>query len=173
MTPRGGFTLVELLLVVLIVGVVAMMVGPATQSMLLEARLNAAAGELVGALEYARSCAIRYQRTFAVGWLPERGVIGVCDRQYMDDNTAHPDEDPAVGTFGVVHNPFDKKPYTIVVNDGTDTQGIRLTLPPEDVLFIFYPDGHVFTSSASVGVALAQMQRTITVSVSTGHVAVN
>ena len=173
MASRGGFTLVELLLVALIMGIVAMMVGPSTHAVLLETQLNGTADEVVSALEYARSCAVLYQRPFAVQWIPQRSVIGVCDRRFVADSEAHLNEDPPVTTFGMVFNPFDKKPYALVLAGGADAGGVYLMQPPEDVLFIFYPEGHVSASSATVAVALGDLQRTITVSVFTGRVVVD
>ncbi len=172
MPTRSGFTIVELLLVILILGIVAMTVGPATHGVLLEARLNGAAAEVVGALEYAKNCAVRYQRSFAVGWIPQLRVVAVCDRRFASDSAAHLDADPPVSAFGVLFNPFDKKPYTIPVEGWNRARGVRMTLPPEDLLFVFYPEGHVSALSTSITIALGDQQRTIAVSSSTGRVVV-
>lgn len=53
-----GFTLLDLIIVVIILGVLAMMIVPQFGSMISEARINDAAWELVSGLEYAESLAI-------------------------------------------------------------------------------------------------------------------
>lgn len=54
----SGFTLIELTLVVLVLGIVATMAVPLMSTVLTEARLNAAASEIVTAIEYAQLTAL-------------------------------------------------------------------------------------------------------------------
>lgn len=55
----GGFTLVELMVTVAVFAIVAAIAAPAMQSMITASRLSAATGELVTALQLARSEAVR------------------------------------------------------------------------------------------------------------------
>jgi hypothetical protein len=104
--------------------------------------------------------------------IASRGAIGVCDQRFEHDPVSHPDEDPPVGEFGVVYNPFDKTPYLIEMGEGMQLNGAEIPLS-EGRTIVFYPDGHVFGVDLSIELTLADGRRTITVSESTGRVVVN
>ena len=56
--PRAGFTLLETLIVLLLMGIFVMLSWPQLSSALVEARLSGAADEIVNALEYAQLSAM-------------------------------------------------------------------------------------------------------------------
>ena len=61
-----GFSLLDLLIVIMIIGIIGVLVTPPIHSMIDEARLNEASGELVSGLQYARSLAVTHQRPFGL-----------------------------------------------------------------------------------------------------------
>jgi len=63
---RRGFTLLELLIVLLIVGMVAGLMAPAFSGGLVNMRLKAAAQRLAASLRYARSLAVAHKETVQV-----------------------------------------------------------------------------------------------------------
>ncbi len=62
----AGFTLAELLIVVLVLGIIATVALPLMATVLIEARLNAAASEVVTAIEYAQLTALSTRRACRV-----------------------------------------------------------------------------------------------------------
>ena len=168
-----GFTLLDTLIVILILGILGVIVVPQFYSMASEAKLNNAAVELVSALEYARSLAVQYQRPFGLKADVTGNWFRVFDNQYKDDPGSHHGFDPPVDAYGVVINPFDKKWYLIDF-DGMDTyKGVSINSVPAGGEIRFYPDGHSASSDNTFVLDLEGSQRTITVNGTTGRVSVN
>ena len=61
-----GFSLLDLLIVIMILGILGVFLAPQLHSTLNEARLNEATGELVSGLHYAQSLAVTHQRPFGL-----------------------------------------------------------------------------------------------------------
>lgn len=70
-TPRhsAGFTLVELMIVVAILAIIAAIAAPSFRTMIQNNRLTAAVNDVAGALQYARSEAVRRGRDVQVSAL--------------------------------------------------------------------------------------------------------
>jgi type II secretion system protein H len=192
MYRKSGFSLVELLIVIIIIGITAMAVMPQLHSMVSEAKLDGAVGEVVSALDYARNLAVEYQRPFHV-WVAhasDRNQFNVKDTRYKSDSSAHLDADPPVHNYGRVFNPLDKKPYVIDFDDITtgslvgvvtpkrEYEGLEITHVPgggNDGTIIFYPDGHCSDpTGADNTIVLSYLgnQKTITVDAITGRIEV-
>lgn len=60
--PQRGFTLIELMIAVAVMGVMLALAGPSFEQAINGNRLSSAAGEVVGALQLARSEAVRSNR---------------------------------------------------------------------------------------------------------------
>ena len=192
---KHGFTLLEILLVLLILGIVGMATMPQFSAMVSEAKLNGAATELVTALEYAKSLAVRYQKPFDVRAYrhdystAKANQFVVRDVQYIGDTGMHLDAVPPVYTYGCVFNPLDKKPYIIDFNDiqaalvGVITpirqyEGVDIVSVPgggTDGIVRFYPDGHCSDPAGPANtyvLSYAGSQKTITVEGATGRITV-
>jgi len=192
---KNGFTLLDTLMVLLILGIVGMAIMPQFYGLVSEAKLNGAATELVTALEYAESLAVRYQKPFDVRAYrydysdPKANQFVLRDVQYIADAGIHLDAIPPVYTYGSVFNPLDKKPYVIDFNDiqaalvGVITpkqqyEGVDIVSVPgggSDGLVRFYPDGHCSDPAGPANtyvLSYAGSQKTITVEGATGRITV-
>jgi len=192
---QEGFSVIELAIVVLILGIVAMAAMPLWQSMATEAKVDAAVGEVVVALEYARNLAVEYQRPFQVRAYTttygggEANQFLVKDDRYASDASSHVDADPPVYTYGRVYHPMDKKPYVIdfdgpqsalvgVIAPRTEYDGVAITGVPgagTSGEIHFYPDGHCSDPASpdrTIVLSYAGDERTVTIDAITGRVTV-
>ena len=169
---KAGFTLVDLLIVILILGIVGMAVIPEFHTMAAASKLNEATADLVDGLHYARNLAVQYQRPFGLYAVVEGNVFTVFDFQHRGDASPHHDCEPPVAPFGVVLNPVDKKWY--VKHLTSLHEGVSIdSVPAGGGHVIFYPDGHSNFSDSTFVLGLGAAQKTITVSGTTGRVSVN
>ena len=185
---RGGFTLLDLLIVVIILGVIGMMILPQIGSIANQTKLNSAAWELISAFQYAQTMAIEYQRPFQVKVFRSSGrnQFLVKDHQYESDASAYPNNDPPIYSWGRIYHPVDKKPYIIDFDDVQSSvagevstreefRGVTIDSVPgggNDAEIVFYPDGHSGNSDSVVVMSLGSETKTITVDGYTGKVSV-
>ena len=169
---KAGFTLVDLLIVILILGIVGMAVSPQFHTMAAASKLNEATAELVDGLHYARNLAIQYQRPFGLYADVHLNTFTVFDLQHRWDFSPHHDCEPPVAPFGVVLNPVDKTWYVKHLSSLHDGVSID-SVPAGGGYITFYPDGHSNFSDSTFVLGLGAEQRTITVSGTTGRVSVN
>jgi len=149
-----------------------MLVIPQMHSMIAEARLNEAAGELICGLHYAENLAVQHQRPFGLNADVAANRFKVFDYQYKNDSNPHHDYLPPVDAYGVVLNPMDKKWYTKDFDTMETYGGEHLTSVPASGEIRFYPDGHSSSSDSQFILSLDGNQRTITVDGTTGRVSV-
>jgi len=183
-----GFTLLDLIIVVMILGVMSMLILPQIGSMANQSKLDSAAWELVSAFQYAQTMAIEYQRPFQVKVFraSSRNQFSVKDHQSESDASAYPGSDPPLYTYGRIYHPVDKKPYIIDFDDvesgvagevstREEFRGVTIDSVPgggDDAEIVFYPDGHSGNSDSEAVVSLGSETRTITVDGFTGKVTV-
>ncbi len=147
-TRTLGFTLLELLLVLLILGVLGLAVSPSLMSALAKERLKAGAGGLADAFAYARILAVSNERVYGVDVDVDGNWYRVFDNDYKenDPNTSHHDDDPPVHTDGLVQQPISKDWYKVDLDSAATSDGVEITAGPDGNEVLFHPDGH--TSSA-------------------------
>jgi type II secretion system protein H len=169
-----GFTLLDLLIVIMILGIVGTIAIPQFQSLTAEAKLSAATGELVAGLQYAASLAIRYGRPFGF----EADVRGNWFKIYDTDPSpdpippARPNNDPPVDQSGVVLDPHNKTWYEKDFDTWDLYSGVQITSLPAGDQVHFYPDGHTAMTDGEIIVSYGGNQRTITISGFSGRIRV-
>jgi prepilin-type N-terminal cleavage/methylation domain-containing protein len=167
-----GFTLLDLLMVIFILGILGMVGLPRFHSMIAQATLNSAASDLCSALMVAEDLAVTHQRPFGVRGSVADNRFEVFDNRYKADASPHHDEDPPVDSKGVVLNPVDKKWYVQDFDLMEDYQGVKITSVPAGEEICFYPDGHSSAGDSSFVLSLGGDQRTVTVVGATGAISV-
>jgi type II secretion system protein H len=163
-----GFTLLDTLIVIAILGIIGMVVIPRFQGMVQQTRLNEAAADLVSGLQYAENLAVRYRRPFGFQAEAAGRWFKVYDKRYAADTAAHAAADPPVTAYGVVWNPLDQNWYQHDFDDMENYRAATFT----SAQIVFYPDGHSAAADTTVTVSLGGFQRTITVDGATGRVSV-
>jgi Tfp pilus assembly protein FimT len=158
----------------MIIAILGVIVIPQFHSMITEARLNEAAGELVSGLQYAGSLAIQYQRPFGLKAEVAGNWFKVFDTNPNPDTVppARPDNVPPVNEDAIVLNPLDKKWYIRDFDDMESYQGVKITTVPAGGEVRFYTDGHSSAFDTTFVVSLDSYQKTITVNGTTGRISV-
>ncbi len=169
---REGFTLLDLLMVICIVGILCMLGIPQFHSMLTQSKLNDAATELHSALQYAGDLAVRYQRPFGVEANASGEWFRVFDNRYKLDPSTHHDEDPPVDTNGIVLNPVDKKWYLVDFDTRASYEGVDIYAVPAGGEVCFHPDGHSSSSNSTFAMSLGRDKRAVVVNGATGAITV-
>ena len=163
---QRGFTLLDSLIVIVILGIIGMIIIPQFQGLIRETRLSEAAAEIVSGMQYAGNLAVRYRRPFGFQADAAGHLFKIYDNRYSADTTAHTAADPPVTALGVVLNPLDKSWYIRNFADMENYQAVTFT----DATIVFYPDGHSASSDTTVTVGLGSRQKTITVDGTTGRI---
>lgn len=166
---QRGFTLLDSLIVIAILGILGMIIVPQFQGMVQETRLNEAAAEIVSGMQYAGNLAVRYRRPFGFQADAAGRWFKIYDNRYAADAAAHATDDPPVTAYGVVLNPLDKSWY---LRDFDEMENYRAVTFTPDVQILFYPDGHSSASDSILTVRLGAAQRTIKADGSTGRISV-
>jgi prepilin-type N-terminal cleavage/methylation domain-containing protein len=172
LTDQRGFSLIDLVMVIIILGILSTIAIPQLHSMISESKLNGATGEVVSALQYAQSLAVKHQRVFGVRLIPNDNAISVIDYRYRDDATAHMDADPPVEKNGIVFNPFDKNPFLRDFDNLKEYEGVQVTFPSGVEYVCFYADGHSSDTDRTISLSFEQGRRTVTVDGTIGRITV-
>jgi len=112
----AGFTFLELVIVVLVLGIITMMALPAMNDFFTDETLNAAADAIVNAMYYARTLAITTRADHGVVFDAEANSF-----QVMRAVGTPPDE-----TYVIVEHPVTKRDYAVSFDDGPVGQGVDL-----------------------------------------------
>ena len=168
-----GFSLLDLLIVLMILGIMGVILAPQLNSMVTEARLNEAAREMVSGLQYAQSLAVTHQRPFGLKADVGGNWFRVFDFRYRDDINPHHDAAPPVDRYGVVLNPVNKSWYSVDFDTAQTYEGVSIDSAPTDGMISFHPDGHSSLDDSVFVMSFGGDTRTITVDGTTGKIVVN
>lgn len=167
-----GFSLIDFIILLMILGVIGMVVTPIISNIASETKLNAATGELVSGLQYAENLAITHQRPFCVSAEAAGNWFRVLDQQYIADPNPHHDSDPPVDANGLVLNPFDKKWYDKDFDTLSEYEGVKIASVPAGGTICFYPDGHSASTDSTFALGNGAQQKTININGITGRISV-
>jgi prepilin-type N-terminal cleavage/methylation domain-containing protein len=128
----AGFTLVELLIVILILGIIAMVAWPTRITLLEESRLSGAASDVVTALEFAQLNALSSGRQTQVKIDVGNDKIAVSEFKPHDGIW---EENPQIsetivesGSFEIMEHPLNPgSDYTIYLGDQAMFGGVDIT----------------------------------------------
>jgi Tfp pilus assembly protein FimT len=171
---NGGFTLLDLVMVILIIGVLGVIIVPQYFSLTDQAKLDEGAAELVSALQYAGNLAVQHQRPFGVKASVADNSFSVFDTDPKPNAAppAQPNNLPPVDAGGTVLHPLDKTWYSRSFNTLQSFQGVGITAVPAGGEVRFYPDGHSGAADSLFSLSYAVRQKTITVNGTTGQITV-
>lgn len=169
-----GFTLLDLLIVILILGIVGTIATPLFSSLTAETKLNGATGELVAGLQYAANLAIRHRRPFGLMADARDNWFKIYDTSPYPDSISHarPFNDPPVDENDVVIDPVSKSWYEKDFDTLSAYSGVQILRVPASGEVRFYPDGHTALTDSIIIISYGSNQRTITISGLTGRISV-
>lgn len=134
MKANNAFTLVEILLVVIIIGIVLALAAPNFSKGYSRFQLNKTADDLLSVSRWAQAMAIEQERIYALSFSDDRRSYGLVRAKFNEASDDQDNFQPVQGTLGRMH----KIPDTIRL----DTQDDRIE---------FHPDGTI--DSATIQLA--------------------
>jgi prepilin-type N-terminal cleavage/methylation domain-containing protein len=173
-----GFTLLEILIVSLIMGIFAMLGWPVLNGAMGASRLSAAAEEVVNALEYAQLRAASGQTTQVIIWAAQDQIsveqfkAGV---NFFGGQSQLAEADVEGGSYGLMENPMNKgTDYQIMLAGDSRFSGVDITVSS------FNPGAGVTFDSmgapskgGTVTLAMGGRQMVVTLNALTGSVSVS
>lgn len=173
-----GFTVIEILIMVLLLGILAMAGMPLISSTLGHGKLSSAVSIMVAGIEYTANLSVRYQRLFQFQADVNTNSIKIQDTAPYPDATAsiRPDNQPPVNAENIVLNPVTRTWYQVDLSAIGNIEGVSIDSGP--AVLSFYPDGHSTDSSSSFAdtryvLSFGGLSKTITINRVSGRVTVD
>lgn len=173
MVDRKGFTLVEVLIVVMVLGILAMAGMPVINSVLGYSKLSAAARIMVAGIETTANLSIRYQRPFQFKTDTAANSFEIRDMAPYPDTSAgiRLNNQPPVNAMGIVFNSVTGTWYQVDLDDVGNFDGVLIDSGP--AALIFYPDGHAAYTDSQYVLSLGDLENIITVNGISGRISVD
>lgn len=153
---RCGYTLIELIIVLAIVGTVISISVPFVSSFLFRANLESSAEDIVSTLRWARRLAITKRKEYRVIFNPQRGKYWLEDKEGNIEGERH----------SLQENIVFADPE---LNKMQEEDGIVEFDNPDDSGFSFYPQGTAESGSIYLRGKESERWYTITITASTGY----
>ena len=136
MTPNKAFTLVEILLVVIIIGIVIALAVPNFSKGFSSFELDQTADDLLSVSRWAQAMAIGQERVYALSFSSDQRTYGLVREKMGDDNDSQDKFEPVQGPLGRKH--MIPAAIQLEITQISDSKG------KEDAdLIEFYPDGTI------------------------------
>ncbi len=168
----GGFTFLELLIVLAILGIMAMVVVPMIGPVLAEARLSRAAGEVASALEFAayRALSVGRETRISVDLLGDTVRV---DEMMMSSNILHggaslPEAEVESGTFAAVADPMSRGMDYLVRVESVDISAVDFG---STTSVTFQTDG-LPSTEGTIDLQVGDLLRQIVLDAATGKVTI-
>jgi prepilin-type N-terminal cleavage/methylation domain-containing protein len=171
---RNGFTLIEILIIVMILGILAMAGVPALTSFLGYSKLSSASRIMVAAIETTASLSIRYKRPFQFEADTNTNSFQIIDTApYPDDTsgTIRLNNLPPVNGDDIVFNTMEGTWYVVDFEGTGNFNGVSIDSGPGTLKF--YPDGHSTYADTLYVLSLGQLSNTITINGISGRITVD
>ena len=155
-----GFTMVEVMVVLLILGIVSSVAVPAINGTLDEMKIDGAAREVVSAIYYVQSLAIKEGVIYGMEFFPATDSFRCYDKP----------------TGTTLYNPVDKKPYVVDFTGDGYLQGVDIvsaSFVPGNIKSVTFNSLGEPDKFGSVVLGYRGYQKTINVSLPLGKVSVN
>jgi prepilin-type N-terminal cleavage/methylation domain-containing protein len=169
-----GFTLVELLIIVMIMGILAMAGVPSITSFLADSKLSSASTIMVSAIETTVSLSIRYQRPFQINADVSTNSFEIIDTApYPDDTkgTIRLNNLPPVNGDDIVFNTLSGSWYQVDLDTIGNFEGVSIDSGPAELKF--YPDGHSTYTDKKYILSLGERSDTININGISGRIFVD
>jgi prepilin-type N-terminal cleavage/methylation domain-containing protein len=171
---QNGFTLIEILIIVMILGIIGMTGVPALTSVLGYSKLSSAGRIMVAAIETTASLSIRYKRPFQFQADVNTNTFQIKDTAPYPDDTAGTirlGNLPPVNADDIVFNTLAGTWYQVDFDTIGTVGGVLIDSGP--AALTFYPDGHSAYADSVYVLSLGELSNTITINGITGRITVD
>jgi len=170
---QNGFTIIELLTIVMILGILAMAGVPALNSVLGDSKLSSAGRIMVSGIEYTANLSIRYKRPFQFEADVNTNSFQIKDTAPYPDatpSTIRLNNLPPVNDDDIIFNTLSGTWYVVDFATTGNFDGVSIDSGP--AALTFYPDGHSTYADSLYVLSFGQRSNTITVNGISGRISV-
>ena len=174
MDRSSGFTLIEILIIVMIMGIFGMASIPALKSVLGDSKLSSAGRIMVAGIEYTANLSIRYQRPFQFEADTNTNSFQIKDTAPYPDSTSGTirlNNLPPVNDDDIIFNTLSGTWYVVDFATTGNFDGVSIDSGP--AALTFYPDGHSTYADSLYVLSFGQRSNTITVNGISGRISVD
>ncbi|MBU1697972.1 MAG: prepilin-type N-terminal cleavage/methylation domain-containing protein [Proteobacteria bacterium] len=177
---QNGFTLIEILIIVMILGILLMAGLPTLTSVMGDSKLSSASRIMVSAIEYTASLSIKYKRPFQFEADVNNNFFQIKDTAPYPDPDPDPGDPsetirlnnlPPVNGDDIVFNTLAGTWYIVDFATTGNFDGVSIDSGPAALKF--YPDGHSSYTDSLYVLSLGELSNTITINGISGRITVD